>query len=105
MPSRCMKSRRRRRQGQQPMYGTGWMAPNNPGGNYYNNPQGYNNPPPAYGAPPGQSYPMQNQATGTTFSRNDGYYGQHEGVQAPKNVYNNGGKDDYAPPEGPPPAR
>ncbi|KAI6093852.1 chitin synthesis regulation, resistance to congo red-domain-containing protein [Hypoxylon rubiginosum] len=100
----CINSRRRRRNGLQPMYGTGWMA-NNQGGNpHYNNAQGYNNPPPAYGAPQGQSYPMQNQYTGTTFSRNDGYYGQ-EGVQAPKNVYNNHGKDDYAPPEGPPPAR
>ncbi|OTA96920.1 hypothetical protein M434DRAFT_392358 [Hypoxylon sp. CO27-5] len=61
-----------------------------------------NAPPPAYG----QSYPMQNQYTGTTFSPNDGYYGQHEGlVQPPKNVYNNNNKNDYAPPEGPPPNR
>ncbi|KAI1416075.1 chitin synthesis regulation, resistance to congo red-domain-containing protein [Hypoxylon sp. FL1857] len=99
----CINSRRRRRQGQQPMYGTGWMAGNQgPTNNaYYGNPQGYNNPPPAYG----QSYPMQDQYTGTTFSRNDGYYGQHEGVQAPKNVYNSNSKTDYAPPEGPPPNR
>ncbi|KAI1397419.1 chitin synthesis regulation, resistance to congo red-domain-containing protein [Hypoxylon fuscum] len=100
----CINSRRRRRQGLQPMYGTGWMA-GNQGNAYYNNPQGYsNNPPPAYGAPQGQSYPMQNQYTGTTFNPNDGYYGQHEGVvQPPKNAYNN--KNDYAPPEGPPPNR
>ncbi|KAI0842138.1 chitin synthesis regulation, resistance to congo red-domain-containing protein [Hypoxylon sp. FL0890] len=99
----CINSRRRRRQGQQPMYGTGWMAGNQgPTNNAYYGPQGYNNPPPAYG----QSYPMQNQPTGTTFSPNDGYYGQHEGiVQPPKNVYNNNGKNDYAPPEGPPPNR
>ncbi|KAI1143482.1 chitin synthesis regulation, resistance to congo red-domain-containing protein [Hypoxylon sp. FL0543] len=102
----CINSRRRRRQGQQPMYGTGWMAGNQgPNNNaYYGNSSGYNNnnpPPPAYG----QSYPMQNQYTGTTFSPNDGYYGQHEGVvQPPKNVYSNG-KNDYAPPEGPPPNR
>ncbi|KAI2784846.1 chitin synthesis regulation, resistance to congo red-domain-containing protein [Daldinia loculata] len=105
----CVTSRRRRRRGLQPMYGTGWMAGNGgPNNNaaYYNNPQpGYANPPPAYGAPPGQSFPMQNQYTGTTFSPNDGYYAQNEGVQAPKNVYNNGHKDDYAPPEGPPPNR
>ncbi|KAI1383255.1 chitin synthesis regulation, resistance to congo red-domain-containing protein [Hypoxylon trugodes] len=104
----CVNSRRRRRQGLQPMYGTGWMAGQQDGA-HYNNPQGYNNnPPPAYGAPPGQSYPMQNQYTGTTFSPNDGYYGQHEGVvQPPKNVYNNANanKNDYAPPEGPPPNR
>ncbi|KAI1455667.1 chitin synthesis regulation, resistance to congo red-domain-containing protein [Annulohypoxylon moriforme] len=102
----CVNSRRRRRQGLQPMYGTGWMAGNQGGQNaYYNNPQGYNThqPPPAYG----QAYPMDNQYTGTTFNRDDGYYGQHEGVvQPPKNVYNNGGaKTDYAPPEGPPPNR
>ncbi|KAI1808329.1 chitin synthesis regulation, resistance to congo red-domain-containing protein [Daldinia bambusicola] len=104
----CVNSRRRKRRGLQPMYGTGWMAGNaGPNNNaYYNNPQpGYANPPPAYGAPPGQSFPMQNQYTGTTFSPNDGYYGQHEGIQAPKNVYNNNQKDDYAPPEGPPPNR
>ncbi|KAI1382186.1 chitin synthesis regulation, resistance to congo red-domain-containing protein [Hypoxylon crocopeplum] len=106
----CVNSRRRRRQGLQPMYGTGWMA-GKPGPNngYYNNPQGYNNPPPAYGAPPGQSYPMENQYTGNTFSPSDGYYGQREGVvQPPKNVYNNNNKnttDEYAPPTGPPPGR
>ncbi|OTB08793.1 hypothetical protein M426DRAFT_161733 [Hypoxylon sp. CI-4A] len=100
----CVNSRRRRRAGTQPMYGTGWMA-GNAGPHAYNNPQGYSNPPPAYGAPPGQSYPMENQYTGTTFSPNDGYYGQHEGVvQPPKNVYSNT-KDDYAPPTGPPPGR
>ncbi|KAI1208767.1 chitin synthesis regulation, resistance to congo red-domain-containing protein [Annulohypoxylon truncatum] len=103
----CINSRRRRRQGLQPMYGTGWMAGNQGQNAYYNNnnPQGYSAhpPPPAYG----QAYPMDNQYTGTTFNRDDGYYGQHEGVvQPPKNVYNNGAaKTDYAPPEGPPPNR
>ncbi|KAL7629289.1 hypothetical protein AAE478_000809 [Parahypoxylon ruwenzoriense] len=103
----CVNSRRRRRQGLQPMYGTGWMAGNPGAGNaYYNNPQGYNHPPPAYGAPPGQSYPMQNQYTGATFQSGDGYYGQHEGIQQPKNVYGkNNTADGYAPPEGPPPNR
>ncbi|KAI5862144.1 chitin synthesis regulation, resistance to congo red-domain-containing protein [Durotheca rogersii] len=107
----CVNSRRRRRQGLQPMYGTGWMAGSGPpGGNAYNNPQGYNppqgysHPPPAYGAPPGDSYPMQNQYTGTTFRANDGYYAHQEGVQAPQNVYKNNGED-YAPPAGPPPNR
>lgn len=100
----CINSRRRRRQGLQPMYGTGWMAghPGPTNNAYYGNTPGYNNPPPAYG----QSYPMDNQYTGTTFSPNDGYYGQHEGlVQPPKNVYNSNNKNDYAPPEGPPPNR
>ncbi|KAH9908999.1 chitin synthesis regulation, resistance to congo red-domain-containing protein [Xylariomycetidae sp. FL2044] len=103
----CINSRRRRRRGVKPLMGTGWMA--GPPPQYHNNPQGYNAPPPpAYGAPPGQSYPMQGQSTGNTFHPNDGYYGQHEGVQAPKNVHaadNNNSNNDYAPPPGPPPAR
>jgi hypothetical protein len=101
----CINSRRRRRHGLRPMYGTGWMArgPNAP---YQNNPQAYNNPnqpPPAYGAPPGQSYHMNQQYTGTTFQSHDGYYGHHQGVQAPKQAYNNQSNNDYAPPPGPPP--
>lgn len=97
----CVNSRRRRRRGVAPLYGTGWMAP--APGNQYNNPHAYNQAPPAYGAP--QSYPMQNQYTGNTFQSGDGYYGQQTGVQQPKNVY--GGPQnvgtEYAPPEGPPP--
>ncbi|KAI1083193.1 chitin synthesis regulation, resistance to congo red-domain-containing protein [Whalleya microplaca] len=108
----CINARRRRRHGSQPMYGTGWMA-GGPGQNqYYNNPQGYgqpqyggNYPPPPYGGPQNQSYPMDNQYTGTTFRTNDGYYAQNEGVQPPKNVYNNHHNDDYAPPTGPPPTK
>jgi hypothetical protein len=76
-----------------PMYGTGWMANGGQYGQYQNNPAGYNTaPPPAYGAPPNQQYPMQPQYTA------EGYYGQREGVQQPKPT-------DYAPPEGPPPAK
>ncbi|KAI1177510.1 chitin synthesis regulation, resistance to congo red-domain-containing protein [Nemania sp. FL0916] len=88
----CLNSRRRRRQGNRPMYGTGWMAPNP---QYYNNPpNAYNHPPPAYGAP-GQSYPMDNR-----YQTNDGPYGQQSsGIEPPKNVYSG----DYAPPSGPPP--
>lgn len=99
----CINSRRRRRQGLRPMYGTGWMA-GQPGPHQYNNPQAYQAPPPAYGQ---QSYPMQNQYTGTAFNREDGYYGQSEGVQQPKNTYDNGNPqgDIYAPPEGPPPGK
>jgi len=94
----CIKSRRRRRHGQRPMYGTGWMAPP-PNGQGYNNPAGYSNPPPAYGAPSGQSYPMDAQQPPSA----GGYYGQSEGVQQPKNVYNQQPGHDYAPPPGPPP--
>ncbi|KAI1433010.1 chitin synthesis regulation, resistance to congo red-domain-containing protein [Xylaria sp. CBS 124048] len=94
----CLKSRRRRRQGMRPMYGTGWMAPNN--GQYHNNgPQAsyndaYRQPPPAYGAP-GQAYPMNNQFQNTPSNYNQ----QASGVEPPKNVYTG----DYAPPAGPPP--
>ncbi|KAI0402809.1 chitin synthesis regulation, resistance to congo red-domain-containing protein [Xylaria palmicola] len=89
----CVNSRRRRRQGTRPMYGTGWMAPTQ---QYYNNnnPQAYHQPPPAYGAP-GQSYPMDNR-----YQTTDGHYGQQaSGIEPPKNVY----AGDYAPPGGPPP--
>ncbi|KAH8166897.1 hypothetical protein CIB48_g1367 [Xylaria polymorpha] len=91
----CINSRRRRRQGARPMYGTGWMAPPQ----YYsnaNNPNAYSHPPPAYGAP-AQSYPMDNR-----YQTTDGHYGQQaSGIEPPKNVY--GG--DYAPPSGPPPTK
>ncbi|KAI1814103.1 chitin synthesis regulation, resistance to congo red-domain-containing protein [Poronia punctata] len=93
-------TRRRRRRGTAPLYGTGWMAPNH--GQQHNNPhaynqgynqqgynQGYHQPPPAYGAQPQPSYPMEN-------------YGQQaSGVEPPKNVYSG----DYAPPAGPPPGK
>jgi hypothetical protein len=110
LPCSCINSRRRRKRGLKPMYGTGWMANNQQG--YQNNPHGYSNgyqnAPPAYGAPQGQSYPMQNQYTGNTFNANDGYYGQHEGIQQPKDAHttangNNAATGDYAPPPGPPP--
>ncbi|KAM0819455.1 hypothetical protein AB5N19_05271 [Seiridium cardinale] len=96
----CVNSRRRRKRGMQPMYGTGWMASHN---QHQNNPNAYNSAPPAYGAPPGQSYPMQNQYTGNTFQPQDGYYGQREGVQQPKDAHTH--NNDYAPPAGPPPGK
>lgn len=83
------------------MRGTHWMASGQP---YQNNPNGYYQqpgPPPAYGAPPAQSYPMNNYPN----QQADGYYGQREGVQPPKNAYTNehAHQDAYAAPEGPPP--
>ncbi|KAH6659942.1 chitin synthesis regulation, resistance to congo red-domain-containing protein [Truncatella angustata] len=93
----CVNSRRRRRRGAQPMYGTGWMAGNQ--GQNQNNPNAYYNnsqqPPPAYGA--GQSYPMQNQ----NYNSQQGYYGQREGVAQAKDTP----AGEYAPPPGPPPAK
>ncbi|KAG6040687.1 hypothetical protein E4U41_007418 [Claviceps citrina] len=113
-------ARRRRRRGNQPMYGTGWLAPggkhnnqhqmdNYQQGNYNQaypqqydqgyaaNQGGYNNAPPAYG--------QQAQNTGTTFNPNDGYYGQQQqnGVQPPQSAYQRDAN--YAPPAGPPPGK
>lgn len=94
------------------MYGTGWlpMGKPPPGHNqaYYN----YNHnaaPPPPY---------VGNQATGTTFNSNDGYYGHHNNAQ-PQNEYDNielqqpqssympqrGGDPVYEAPQGPPPKK
>ncbi|KAF9879247.1 hypothetical protein CkaCkLH20_03480 [Colletotrichum karsti] len=113
----CMSSRRRRKRGMAPLYGTGWMSNNGkyqPGqGTYahnqpYNPQQGgyagygqqpYANPPPAYGQ-------QQPQYTGTTFNPNDGYYGNNnEGIQLqqPQHAYQRDGS--YAPPAGPPPGK
>jgi len=78
----AVRSRRRRRAGLQPYYGTGWIAGRAP---VYNNPGYYGPPAPA----PPYTAPVNNQHTGTTFNTNDGYYGQQGGVelQQPKNAY------------------
>ncbi|CAD6439063.1 838e2045-93fa-43bd-99ab-00429dc195d1 [Sclerotinia trifoliorum] len=106
----CLNSRRRRRQGVQPMYGTGWMAKPPPYG-HYNQPGAYN-----YGPPPPmytQNGPIPPQQTGNTFNSNDGYYGHHgqpvqqEGIelQQPPHAYTRGGEDVYQAPTGPPPGK
>lgn len=99
-------SRRRRKQGVQPMYGTGWMAPAPPP--YYPPPPQYTPQGGPYGPPPG----------GYKVGENDGYYGgnyggnygggpQQEGIQLqqPQNTYHRSADagGDYAPPPGPPP--
>lgn len=121
-------SRRRRRRGVQPMYGTGWMAGGGPQkfGNHQNGQQMHNynyNPnqqggdfqqQQAYGgyppAPPPPAYGQQQQQpqyTGTTFNTNDGYYGnqnqQQSGVQPPQGTYQR--EEVYSPPQGPPPGK
>ncbi|KAK7431118.1 hypothetical protein QQZ08_002399 [Neonectria magnoliae] len=116
-------SRRRRRRGVQPMYGTGWMAGGGPHkfGNHQNGQQmyDYNHNPnqqggfqqqQAYGgyppAPPPPAYGQQQQPqyTGTTFNANDGYYGnQQSGVQPPQGTYQR--EEVYSPPQGPPPGK
>lgn len=105
-------SRRRRRAGQQPMYGTGWMAPAPPYGGA---------PPPQY-TPQDQNNNVYPPPAGHKYNQNDGYYGnqqqpeygtpygsqygnQQEGIQLqqPQQTYHRGTDADYAPPPGPPP--
>lgn len=95
-----------------PMYGTGWMAGNkynnqNNGG-YYGGNQGYTAPAPAY------TPQVENQATGTTFNSNEGYYGHNHGgnqggfeLQQPQSAYQpqRGGDPVYEAPQGPPPGK
>ncbi|CAP60516.1 uncharacterized protein PODANS_1_8110 [Podospora anserina S mat+] len=108
-------SRRRRKQGARPLYGTGWMAPAPqyyppppqytpqdqnpapPGGYKYNGNDGYYGNPQAGSSQYGSPGPYGNQATSP--------YGQQEGIQLqqPEHAYHRGGDADYAPPPGPPP--
>jgi hypothetical protein len=90
-------SRRRRKQGLQPLYGTGWMAPA---------------PPPYYPPPPQYSAQDQGQGHyapqgGYKYGSGDGYYGggNQEGIQLqqPASAYHRGPDQEYAPPPGPPP--
>lgn len=101
----CINSRRRRKRGLNPMYGTGWMAPNSKyGGPHPPNQQwasGYGNnapPPPPYGGPPQQQY------GGSPYGQpppQNADFGQTEGVQQPPNAYHGV----YSPPPGPPPGQ
>ena len=103
---RCLNSRRRRRRGAQPMYGTGWMAPPKYGAPYHGGP-----PAPPY------SPPLENQQTRNTFNSNEGYYahqgngygGQQSGfeLQQPQSAYQpqRGGDPVYDAPTGPPPGK
>jgi hypothetical protein len=111
--NRCYNSRRRRRRGMAPMYGTGWMGgnwgnkppvgPQYGGGGYYSN-QPYNG-----GAAPPYEPPIPNQATGETFNSNDGYYGHNNAyeLQQPQSSYHpqRGGDPVYDAPQGPPPRK
>ncbi|KAK3356259.1 chitin synthesis regulation, resistance to congo red-domain-containing protein [Neurospora tetraspora] len=92
-------SRRRRVQGTQPMYGTGWMAPAPPP---YAPPQYSAQPPP--GSQGGYYAPNMNGQKQPDL--NGGYYGnQQEGVQLqqPASAYHRGPDEQFAPPDGPPP--
>ncbi|TVY93844.1 Protein RCR2 [Lachnellula willkommii] len=101
----CFNNRRRRRMGAAPMYGTGWI-PAQPKYNHQQNAY-YGGP-----APPYSAHPVGNQATGTTFNSNDGYYGHHgeQGnggieLQQPQNVYTQPQREVYEAPMGPPPGK
>jgi len=103
----CITSRRRRKRGLTPYYGTGWAANHKygqTGGDGYGQQQAYNPPAPPY-SPPAQ-HP---QYTGQTFNSNGGYYGQQSGIelQQPQSAYTGpkGGDPVYAPPPGPPPSK
>ena len=98
MASRCFNTRRRRRQGLQPRYGMGWMAPPKYS---QNNPNAYAPPPPQYSQYPQTE--VQGQYTGNTFTPQDGYYG-YGNVQQPPHTYQRGtGGDAFEAPAGPPP--
>ncbi|EFX05313.1 hypothetical protein CMQ_3382 [Grosmannia clavigera kw1407] len=91
----CVRNRRRRTQGNAPMYGTGWM------GNW-GHPQ---YPPPQYSQQP----PVGAQYTGGTYNSNQGYYANSDvPLQQPSHSYaptRGDAGDDYAPPSGPPPRK
>jgi len=107
----CINSRRRRRRGVAPMYGTAWMAAPPPYGQqqqYPNQPYNGAHAPPMY-SPPG----VVPQQTGNTFNSNDGYYGHHQyqgqnndiELQQPASAYQRGGENVYQAPMGPPPGK
>ncbi|KFY50584.1 hypothetical protein V495_00165 [Pseudogymnoascus sp. VKM F-4514 (FW-929)] len=111
----CVNSRRRRKRGLAPRYGTGWLA-GKQGGNqqhYQNNDyqgqqSGYNYggaaPAPPY-SPPQQQYGGQQYGGGNA----DYYGGQQSGIelQQPQNSYNPqmGREQTFEPPTGPPPGK
>lgn len=101
----CFTARRRRKAGQKPFYGTGWVgrAPFGHGQAQYN-PQ-YETQQPQQGNAP----PNYNQAQGGYGNTNgggaaQGYYGGGRDVemQPPASTYQ-GGENVYTPPPGPPP--
>jgi hypothetical protein len=107
----CFNNRRRRQRGAPPMYGTGWIPYGKPPPGhqqaYYNADANNYHPPPPY---------QGQQATGTTFNSNEGYYGHHQvypqrendiELQQPQSSYmpQRGGDPVYDAPQGPPPKK
>ena len=108
-PCSCISSRRRRKAGRKPFYGTGWAGNVRPfGGQQQYNPN-YNTQQPQYGY---QGYNNNNAAPPNYNQSTGGYYGQQQGGEAQS--YFNGQRGDmemqapgntYAPPAGPPPGK
>ncbi|EHK15715.1 uncharacterized protein TRIVIDRAFT_82523 [Trichoderma virens Gv29-8] len=127
-------SRRNRRRGAQPMYGTGWFSgpPAAPAGrpsgsNKYNsnnnayemnnyqsgyNQGGYSQQQPPYGEgygytspPPYGQGPVPNQTTGTTFNANDGYMTGQPQYGVQQPQHAYQPDGHYQPPAGPPPGK
>ncbi|KFX86540.1 hypothetical protein V490_09037, partial [Pseudogymnoascus sp. VKM F-3557] len=109
----CINSRRRRRRGLAPRYGTGWLAGKNTGNQqHYQNNDYYQRQQSGYnygggGAAPAPPYSPPQQQYGGGNADYDG--GQQSGIelQQPQNSYNpqRGREQIYEPPSGPPPGK
>lgn len=103
----CVRSRRQRKHGRRPMYGTGWMAPGKFAGQHPQQQQwGGGGAPPAPPPPPYGGYGQQPQQggynnAGSPYGQQREYYSQADGVQQPQNTY----QPVYSPPTGPPPGK
>ncbi|KKA29134.1 hypothetical protein TD95_003483 [Thielaviopsis punctulata] len=109
----CVNSRRRRSRGQQPIYGTGWMAPQpqqlpkysqnpEPGHQRWNSQQPPPPPPPppnGYYGPPPPGYSGQ-QDPNVPYQQSEGIQ-----LQQPQQAYHGHTAENFAPPPGPPPGK
>ncbi|PIG84466.1 CP2 transcription factor [Aspergillus arachidicola] len=96
----CLSARKRRRHGQRPIYGTGWIPGTQPPPGQWQQQQYPSQPPPA---PPGYQ-PSTEHGYGQNYGPNQGYFGQQQygsELQQPPNAYARDGV--YSPPVGPPP--
>ncbi|EIT83483.1 chitin synthesis regulation, congo red resistance, RCR protein [Aspergillus flavus] len=96
----CLSARKRRRHGQRPIYGTGWIPGTQPPPGQWQQQQYPSQPPPA---PPGYQ-PSTEHGYGQNYGSNQGYFGQQQygsELQQPPNAYARDGV--YSPPAGPPP--
>ncbi|KFY11123.1 hypothetical protein V491_07340 [Pseudogymnoascus sp. VKM F-3775] len=109
----CVNSRRRRRQGLAPRYGTGWLAGKNGVNQQHYQNNGYQGQQSGYnygGAAPAPPYSPPQQQYQQQYGGNADYYGgQQSGIelQQPQSSYNPqmGREQTYEPPSGPPPGK